>query len=155
LLLLGFVVFLLVRQKTRLAGFAAMLAWPVANACTDVIKATWPMPRPPVALSDVMHRVEGGMGNGTASAHSANMMAIAIVFGVFGHKGLFCCWLVIALLTGISRIYNGVHFPYQVLFGWGVGAFVAWLVSITLQAGVSVFSRRKLDENQEPEHEMV
>ena len=35
-------------------------------------------------------------------------------------------WVVIAFLTGFSRIYVGLHYPYQVLLGWAVGIFVGW-----------------------------
>ena len=30
-------------------------------------------------------------------------------------------WIVVALLVGVSRVYVGVHFPSQVVFGWTLG----------------------------------
>jgi hypothetical protein len=40
-------------------------------------------------------------------------------------------WLIailVILLIGISRLYLGVHFPHDVIFGWLIGAFLLWLV---------------------------
>lgn len=83
---------------------------------------------------------------GTASAHSANMAAIATaLWMVLGWRwGL--AWAVIALLTGLSRIYNGVHFPSQVLLGWTVGIFVGWLMTHTFNAGARVFGKKSTIE---------
>jgi undecaprenyl-diphosphatase len=44
--------------------------------------------------------------------------------GVYGYVAI-----VLALLIGYSRIYIGVHYPLDVLFGFGVGAFLAFLFS--------------------------
>ncbi|MFT5021691.1 MAG: undecaprenyl-diphosphatase [Colwellia sp.] len=71
-----------------------------------------------------------GGAYGFFSAHAANSMGIAIFMAsllknkwkwfVFPSVGL-------ALLIGYSRIYIGVHYPLDVLFGFGVGAFFAFL----------------------------
>ena len=37
-------------------------------------------------------------------------------------------WVLIALFTGLSRIYVGVHYPSQVMFGWLCGIGMATLV---------------------------
>jgi undecaprenyl-diphosphatase len=39
-------------------------------------------------------------------------------------------WLILAILVALSRVYNGVHYPYQVVLGWICGAFAAVLVCI-------------------------
>lgn len=82
------------------------------------------MLRPSVEVADAIVRVNRLTSFGTASAHSANMMAVAVPFLIYARPiGYF--WLGIAILTGISRVYVGVHYPYQVLFGWMVGAAVS------------------------------
>lgn len=75
-------------------------------------------------------RVEGGSGYSTPSAHAANHMAIAVVVCLLFRmhwfwKILIYCW---AILIGFSRIYNGVHFPSDVLIGFGLGGVLALLV---------------------------
>jgi undecaprenyl-diphosphatase len=43
-------------------------------------------------------------------------------------------WIIIAVLTGISRIYCGAHFPGQVLWGWCVGIAVGFAVHFLWRA---------------------
>ena len=121
LVLLAFFVW---RKSTRKASILAMVAWPVANAACDALKIGMGLPRPSVDLSDAVVRVERLTSFGTASAHSATMMAVAIAF-LFYSRPVGFAWIAVAALTGISRVYVGVHYPYQVLVGWAVGAFVA------------------------------
>lgn len=130
LVVLGILVY---RAKTRTPAVLAMVAWPVANAATDWLKSGLQLPRPCVELPEVFLRVDRLTSFGSASAHSANMMAVAVAF-LFYHRPLGLFWLAVALVTGISRVYVGVHYPYQVLFGWLVGAFVAFVAVKTWQA---------------------
>ena len=48
------------------------------------------------------------------------MAAVAFVM-IYYLRGVSWVWLGVAVLTGLSRIYVGVHYPSQVLFGWIVG----------------------------------
>lgn len=43
---------------------------------------------------------------------------------------LLCSAVVLVMLVGISRVYLGVHWPSDVLFGWAVGAAWAALSSL-------------------------
>lgn len=125
-LLLLFIYFIW-RKTLRTPAILAMLAWPIANAGCDWMKYGLQMPRPCVELPDVELRVKMLTSYGTASAHSANMMAVAVAF-MFYNWRLGTAWMVVALATGYSRVYVGVHYPYQVLFGWALGAFVAFVL---------------------------
>ena len=120
--------------------FLVMLSWPIANEVTDQLKAIFKGLRPSVELPDAIIRLDKLTSFGTASAHSANMMAIAVAMWIlFGKKhGIF--WVIIAILTGISRIYVGLHYPYQVLLGWFTGALVAFLI---VKLGLYAKSRRE------------
>lgn len=133
-LLIVFATLVAARGNIRKSAILAALAWPLANGITDVLKNAFHVLRPCVELwPDVIMRVGKLDSFGTASAHSANMMSIAVVFL------LYCRWwglipLGIALATGLSRIYVGVHYPSQVLLGWMCGAFAALVVTRTWEA---------------------
>lgn len=152
-LLIVFAALIASGKSVRKAGILAVLSWPLANGITDVLKNTFHVLRPCIELwPDVTLRVGKLDSFGTASAHSANMMAVAVVFL------LYCRWwglipLAIAIFTGLSRIYVGVHYPSQVLLGWFCGAFAAFVVTQTWE----VFKSRRNppqssteDESPEP-----
>jgi undecaprenyl-diphosphatase len=156
--LLALFVALLAWRASRTPAWLAMLAWPLANGITDFLKApggqarpSWPVARlveqgvpldqARAALTDVIVRVFPLGSPGTASAHSANMAAIAAVFLAF-HRPLGFAWALVALATGLSRVYVGVHYPSQVLLGWGCGAFAGFVVVQTYRAWRRLSERR-------------
>jgi undecaprenyl-diphosphatase len=72
---------------------------------------------------------------GTISAHAATTMSLFLIVGCGALRGSRCYWRWMplwVLLVGYSRIYLGVHFLSQILFGWVLGAlvggFVVWLL---------------------------
>lgn len=149
-------------EKTRRTVLLAILSIGIANTITNVAKEGFPMNRPfqdrefalhkqgdyasvrndfstrlvrPDEYKGVNLRVGHSNSKGTASAHSANMAALAFVFCYFlGWWGT--PWIGVALLTGISRVYTGAHYPSQVLLGWACGIFAAFVVIKTWEAFV-------------------
>lgn len=139
-----------------------------SNETTDVLKAVFQMKRPCVELTDVVLRVKQLTSFGTASAHSANMAAVAGLFWMFfrAQKGLEepeksptnnrklvsitwpIAWTAIAFFTGLSRIYVGVHYPSQVLLGWTVGilasVFTVWISNAILRSVQHAKESRKV-----------
>lgn len=128
--------------KTGYAILFALLAVVAANTTTNCWKAYWPMHRPfqPEELGAQVHlRLGYANSMGTASAHSANMAAVAAVITLMaGADGW--PWIAIAFLVGLSRIYCGVHYPWQVLLGWSTGAL--WGIAFGL--GGRRFLSRKI-----------
>ncbi len=122
-------------RQTRKTILLTMCAWPLANLITDIFKRTWPYPRPYQIMPEIDLYTGAMASNGTASGHSANTAAIAFVF-VWGLRAWGLPWVFIAVFTGLSRIYLGVHYPSQVLLGWTVGLFCGWLVTTTWEAWV-------------------
>jgi len=121
-------------KQTRKTILIALVAWPLANGLTDVLKNVFQMARPVVDNpAGVIERVGHLTSYGTASAHAANMACIAFVFTYY-LRWWGSPWIVIALLTGIARIYVGVHYPSQVLLGWVCGLFIGFLVVKTWEA---------------------
>ena len=148
LVLLGVVVGgLLAWKKTRIATLFALLSWPLADGTTNVLKhmLKWPRPCWPNVLlehPDFHVRVEALTSFGTASAHSANMMAIATCF-LWLYRPVGYVWLVVAVLTGLSRIYVGVHWPSQVLLGWVCGALCGTVMVKTIESAQRILAAKK------------
>lgn len=69
----------------------------------------------------------GGM-NSFPSNHAANGAAVFVVALFLLRPALSLPIGILALLSGLSRIYLGVHFPSDVLAGFLLGASVGWLV---------------------------
>jgi len=64
------------------------------------------------------------------SAHSANSAALAVTVAL-AYPALAAPALIVAFAVGFSRIYLGVHYPLDVLTGWGIGissAVLLWLL---------------------------
>jgi undecaprenyl-diphosphatase len=126
---------------TRKATLLAVAAVGLANTLADGLKWLFKMPRPCNDLMDVtLHLGYDGklihLGSfGTASSHSANMAAVAFVL-VYHFKWWGTPWIAVALLTGLARIYVGVHYPSQVLLGYLVGVACALIVVKTWEAFV-------------------
>jgi undecaprenyl-diphosphatase len=119
---------LVANRGTRVPAITAILAFPLANGITDVLKHSFHVLRPCVELWPNLNLRVGLLDSfGTASAHSANTMAVAAVFLYYKRQwGLIP--LAIAILTGFSRIYVGVHYPSQVLLGWLCGLVAAAVI---------------------------
>lgn len=93
----------------------------ISNGVNTMIKFLFHQPRPFWVNSEVKAMVEEG-SFGLPSGHSQNA---ASIWGIFAHS-INKTWvtaliLLFILLTGISRIYLGVHYLTDVLTGWLIG----------------------------------
>lgn len=78
------------------------------------------------------------------SAHAANSMAIAVFFGLLlrrSYKYLPLILIVWAAIVGYSRIYIGVHFPFDVFTGFFFGSMYAAI----LYRVFSLIRKKKLE----------
>ncbi|HEU6449486.1 MAG TPA: phosphatase PAP2 family protein, partial [Verrucomicrobiae bacterium] len=101
----------------------------------NTIKHAVARPRPCITLPDVIERLGCTQSGSMPSAHSANWFAGAMVFFLFYRKKL---WLMIpvavmALAVSFSRVYNGVHYPGDVLAGAILGAGYAIAIPVAAQ----------------------
>ncbi len=82
-------------------------------------------PRPFSTLENVNLLAGRGLSGSMPSAHAANSAAVMVVTALFYRRR----WRLMAGLTatvGVARIYSGVHYPSDVLVGWGLGLLVGW-----------------------------
>ncbi len=66
---------------------------------------------------------------GTVSGHAATSMAIAVTSsGILRTRWVSICMAVYVVLTCFSRMYLGVHFPLDILFGLTAGTLIGVLM---------------------------
>ena len=82
-----------------------------------------------------------GSHNSMPSAHAANMFAATMALFLFYRKSLRFM-LPLALAVCFSRLYNGVHYPSDVLAGAFIGSGCAAAVAIALE-GIWQFIGKK------------
>src|ERR1035437_6458704 len=75
-----------------------------------------------------------GSRNSMPSSHAANWFAATMILFIFYRRSLWFM-LPMALAVSFSRVYNGVHYPSDVLVGAILGAGYAAAGAIALQAG--------------------
>ena len=146
---IGITLFMLMRKKT---GWACqtVISFLISGLIVQLFKHLMPSPRPKLFFgSDIsIHCIHGITGTGSSSfpsGHSASVFAFTTLLCLyFSDKkspfklGLF--FLLMAFLTGFSRIYLSQHFPVDVLAGSLIGVLVSLSVFITLP--VTLFEKK-------------
>lgn len=119
-------VFLLLIYFKRLSGLIIFLGLFISIGISDgiggIIKRTVMRARPFEAAIDAIQRSDAG-GYSFPSNHAINIFCAAVFFSYFFPKYRIP-FLVFAALIGLSRIYNGVHYPSDVLVGAILGSIV-------------------------------
>lgn len=81
----------------------------------------------------VVNGYRGGM-YGFVSSHAANTFGVAMFLGLLVRYRWFSIMLFLwASLNSYSRIYLGVHFPFDILGGAALGILLGWLMYKGLQ----------------------
>ena len=83
------------------------------------------------SLAGLVHIVNGECGGlySFVSSHAANSFDVALLSLLFIKKRWFTISILLwATIVGYSRIYLGVHYPGDVIFGALLGAFIGWSI---------------------------
>jgi len=127
LILLLFWMLLYNGKRGKIAAVLLILA----VVLTDIIAAQLIKPwigriRPSHAMLDEINLlVSKGGKYSFISNHAANTMSAATIIGYFYKKWKYIT-ISISFIVGFSRIYVGVHYPFDVLGGWIFGYAFAW-----------------------------
>jgi len=119
-------------KRGKIAAVLVLIAASATDATVvEIIKPAIGRLRPSHALEDTINLlVSKGGRYGFVSAHAANIFAATTVLSYF-YKQWKKPLLFLAFSVALSRVYVGVHYPGDVLFGGLFGYGMAWLV-ITL-----------------------
>ena len=82
-----------------------------------------------------------GSHNSMPSSHAANWFAATMTLFLFYRRSL---WFMLPLALGVSfsRLYNGVHYPSDVLAGALIGAGWAVAVAVAIETAWQFFGRK-------------
>jgi undecaprenyl-diphosphatase len=134
------IIFLMIRRY-KMKGVLMLLFVGLVIALCDqtasgLLKNTVQRLRPShePALAGLIYLSKAGPGGlyGFASSHAANVFGLAtFLYFVLGEKfKILKYWLFTwAILVGYSRIYNGVHYPGDVLAGALIGVVFGFLMA--------------------------
>lgn len=137
LLLLLVVIFVVLRDRPVKEALCILLGIGLCVLLADQISSSLIKPwvarfRPthdPEIMFMVRHITGRGGLYGFVSSHAANTFAVATFLSlVFRHMPTTVSLLVWASIVGYSRIYLGVHFPLDVLFGALLGVVIGVLI---------------------------
>jgi membrane-associated phospholipid phosphatase len=126
------IAFLLIRKKPGWS-LQVTLSFLLSGILVQFLKHLIHSPRPKLFFGPgTIHFIHGITGTGYSSfpsGHTATIFALTTLLSFYfpgRNTGIF--FIVIALLTGFSRIYLSQHFPVDVLAGSIVGVSVSVLV---------------------------
>ncbi|MDR2129738.1 MAG: phosphatase PAP2 family protein [Odoribacteraceae bacterium] len=112
---------------------------------SSVLRPLFARPRPSRApgIMDTVHLIDGRRGGafGFPSAHAANTAALtAFIILLFRHRCLSAFFIAWTLVTCYTRVYVGVHYPGDVLFGILVGGLAGCAVHGAYRLGLARLS---------------
>lgn len=119
-----------------------------ADQTCNLFKTNLPRFRPShmPELAGLVHTIGGYSGGlyGTVSAHAAASFSIAMFSARLIHSRVFTLCIVLwALLICYSRIYVGLHFPKDLIYGTIVGLIFGWLALLLFRFIVGKLDRRR------------
>ncbi|MBQ9026819.1 MAG: phosphatase PAP2 family protein [Methanobrevibacter sp.] len=117
------------KRNVRNIAILCLLSLLIADGIALVLKILFMEPRPFVALSDVHLLITENDPNSFPSGHTTSTVAV-LGFLIFRYKNklLRAALIVCCFLIGFSRIYCGVHYPFDVIAGAILGTLSAYFV---------------------------
>ena len=114
-------------KKNKLMVVEALLSAVLARlVITNIIRYICFRPRPFTAYQVNLlldHSVESSFPSGHASFFFALAFAV-----LFFNKKVGILFLIVSFLMGVGRVFAGIHYPSDILVGFFVGVFSAWVV---------------------------
>ncbi|MBU8788454.1 MULTISPECIES: undecaprenyl-diphosphatase [Bacillus] len=131
-LALGLLVYWFTRTtKNRLMVIYAVISFAFAEVLGKIAGSLYSNYQPFAELPHVNKLIEHEIDNSFPSDHTILFFSIGFLFFLF-HKKTGWLWLVLAFAVGISRIWSGVHYPFDVAVGAILGIFSALFVFFTV-----------------------
>jgi membrane-associated phospholipid phosphatase len=127
------------KKKTRLSFLYVSLSIALAGLISYIIKNIGLVPRPyEVDARIVQWSVGGGFSFPSGHTTEAFAAATALVF-LFPKWKMALPIFLWASLVAFSRIYLGVHYPFDVLGGIAIGTTASYVLQVLFRAKAGIF----------------
>lgn len=129
--------------KTRVAGWSIIIAVTFSDILSSkILKYIFTRQRPYEVLDNV-YKLVSSAGYSFPSSHAVNSFTAATLIMLFFRNKLYTfIAFIIAIMSAYSRVYVGVHYPSDVIFGALLGMFLGWCI---YKIVVKIF---KIEENK-------
>lgn len=121
------------RWAVIFSGLALVLTDQVVS---HLLKVWIERPRPCQALTGIHLLVNCGPAFSMPSSHAANAFGQAALFS-YQRRAVTLYLMIFAAIVALSRVFVGVHYPFDILvgalIGLLVGLFMSWLATILLE----------------------
>lgn len=127
----GLVIILLAWKGGKEGRFILMFIIPLIilsdQLSSSILKPFFGRIRPSNALENVHLLSNKSQSFSFPSSHAVNFFALAVYFGYYYKKYLWW-FLIVAAMVAYSRVYVGVHYPFDVIAGAAIGAGCAYII---------------------------
>ena len=124
MLAVAILILLVMSPKKRRAAIVLIIGLVVSSIVVYLLKHWIARPRPFMVLPDVRLLEADKMGFAFPSGHAVNVFLAATIFSAFFRRNAL--FFTIATLVAFSRIYLGVHFVSDVIWGAIIGMGVGY-----------------------------
>ena len=148
LVFLALILWAAIREKKTIWSFLfiSFLAVALADGSCHILKDIIARQRPCSALTDINLLVGCGHSYSMPSNHASNAFAFAMTFFFLRKNIIGYLSLAVAALIGFSRIYVGVHYPFDVLAGMLLGTGSAYAAILIYRWGSRIYEKRAYGE---------
>ena len=126
--------------------FVPLMAVALADGSGHVLKDIIARERPCNTLAEINLLVGCGRSYSMPSNHAANAFAFAMTFLFLRKKIIGYLSLAAAALVALSRVYIGVHYPFDALAGALLGAGSAYGAVLIYRWGARIYEKKAYGE---------
>jgi undecaprenyl-diphosphatase len=116
----------------------------------DILKPLFKRIRPCNVLQDIHLLVPCNSSFSLPSSHAVNIFTMATMIG-YGYRRIAPYVFFIAFAVSYSRIYTGVHYPFDVISGAVIGIMCGTIISGLKDVAISRIWRRRAKRSESNE----